>query len=328
MNMADRGRAGSGPARTAGPGAPAGRSAPSDRAHRHQRMVVPDILLADPQSATAPATGRAPVRPGPTSDEHIRPRRAARSANTRSAVLLPNSGIKLGPAKQQAVQPAATQRSGVRTPPSRHRAATVPAPPPRPARATMQAATGSASRMERTRTGRGRSAGGRHRAQQLSRVARRNAQNAQFTFRKHSSDAGAVTLASLRSRWPQPPFRSVFLRCTRAAGASLHSAPGRTLRRPRPRPHRHGLLRNCNTGLPAPSSESEDSSAMRMASSIRVSTIWCSGTVLITCRRTRSGLAVAGRHAQIGLARLAGDVDDRSHHRDPQWHLHAPPSPR
>ena len=50
-----------------------------------------------------------------------------------------------------------------------------------------------------------------------------------------------------------------------------------------------GVQETVTTGLPAtsPSTDSPASSAIRMASSIRVSTIWCSGTVLITLPRTK-----------------------------------------
>ena len=64
------------------------------------------------------------------------------------------------------------------------------------------------------------------------------------------------------------------------------------------------------------------SSAIRMASSIRVSTICDSGTVLITSPLDEDlPLAVAGRDAEVGLAGLARAVDDAAHDGDPQRHL-------
>ena len=64
------------------------------------------------------------------------------------------------------------------------------------------------------------------------------------------------------------------------------------------------------------------SSAMRIASSIRVSTIWDSGTVLITSPLTKiCPLPLPEGDAEVCLARLAGSVDDAAHDRHPQRDL-------
>ena len=67
------------------------------------------------------------------------------------------------------------------------------------------------------------------------------------------------------------------------------------------------------------------SSANFMASSISVSTIWDSGTVLMTSPLDEDlALAVPGRDTEVGLARLARTVDHAPHDRDPQRHGRVP----
>ena len=63
---------------------------------------------------------------------------------------------------------------------------------------------------------------------------------------------------------------------------------------------------------------------MRMASSIRVSTIWRLGHGLDDLALDEDlALAVAGGDAEVGLAGLARTVDDAAHDGDAQRHLHA-----
>ena len=79
-------------------------------------------------------------------------------------------------------------------------------------------------------------------------------------------------------------------------------------------------------GAPADSSSigSPISSAMRMASSMRVSTITFSGTVLMTSPLDEDlALAVAGGDPEVGLAGLARAVDDAAHDGHAQRHGHA-----